>query len=275
MSKSKRDTFESLRQLYLANGRRFVNLSLKDGFVDWCAEGFYSICDERTQDGRKIALMDKFNRKTAVIPNEMAAGYTPKFTNGDIRDNFSWTEATLHFGKSEDHIQLFQFFPKVRRALTRKLSEEPGATSRLAIEDKHGGDQIDSTRANKSQTKSSQSDGKGLRKATPVGQKPRAGIFLVGAAQGQGCEEGGGGEPRRNSPNSQRPIRAMFPRWRGPRLSRQRAPGLQRPRPQRPPPENKLSRPSCRRRPTLAARNAMVRTRGGGGRGDPGGGRRG
>jgi hypothetical protein len=120
--------FDNLRAVYISLGRRFRNIDLVNGFVSWSSAGFFSVEDIRTDDGRKVRIGDKITDRVAAIPTDFLSGMSPTFvfTNEHINENWSWDKAALKFPCGRD-LPLSSLFPKFRRQLGRKISEELGA----------------------------------------------------------------------------------------------------------------------------------------------------
>lgn len=61
------------------------------------------------------------------MPVDIAAEHPEPFTNKCVRQNYSKTDANLVFGKGET-LTLVSLFPKLRRTLQSRVSDELGAT---------------------------------------------------------------------------------------------------------------------------------------------------
>lgn len=124
----KKDQFERMRQLYMGLGSRLRNIELVDGFVDWSRFGHYALEDVQTPLGREVKVHDKVANKHACIPSEWVAGIAGVWTLKDIVCNYSYMDAKVQL-PDRGELVLASLFPKVRKQLSRRISEELSAVS--------------------------------------------------------------------------------------------------------------------------------------------------
>lgn len=125
-TRKKKDLFERLRLMYNSLGRCLSNITMQDGFVDWAEQGHYGLEDLRTEMGRHVRVFDSIQKKIASVPSDMLVGSSTTFCNKDIIANYSYADA--HITLADDgQLVLSSLFPKARRNLSRRISEELGA----------------------------------------------------------------------------------------------------------------------------------------------------
>ena len=125
----KKVTFEALKALYVTRGNRFKGLTIKDGMIDWCADGEFRVETEASGSDAKVTVKvtEKFTGKVAYIPEEFLASGFKGATNQDIQFNFNHADAHVSLGKDKELFNLAELFPKTR-TLKRKVSDALGAT---------------------------------------------------------------------------------------------------------------------------------------------------
>ena len=127
MTKNKRECFDRLRQVYIKLGRRFRSLTFKAGRnfdVDWTSQGVYTIAESKVAGTTTVELTDKFTDKTVTLPIEWLEGCPPGFfENEKIKENWSTQRASITLPSGEE-LECYSLFPKLKRTLARKLSDE-------------------------------------------------------------------------------------------------------------------------------------------------------
>jgi hypothetical protein len=122
-TRSKKLAFDRLRSLYIGNGRLLKDVELVDGFVDFSSDGHYTIETVTASTGLEVRVTDRRQRKVAVVPNEMLQNATVGYRPKDIKLNFSYGGAYIDLPDGSS-LALSNLFPKVRRVLAKKLSDE-------------------------------------------------------------------------------------------------------------------------------------------------------
>ena len=125
---SKKESFDALKSLYGALGRRLRNLVIVEGNVHWPNQGIYTI--ERLQasdENHKTIVYNRFMDRRAEIPEDLVRGMAVK--DLPVEQNFSMDSALIFVATGESLI-LESLFPRIRqmRALRRRLSDDLGAT---------------------------------------------------------------------------------------------------------------------------------------------------
>lgn len=139
--KGKLQVFEALRILHKTLGRRLSQLHMLSGFVDWSVEGFFSVevVLRSPSSKREIFIVVKaHHNKRAQVPDELMPDKKMEITEKSIESNYSWSDAFMYIDTTKQSVLILStLFPKVQRALSRKISDELGATKRapMAIED--------------------------------------------------------------------------------------------------------------------------------------------
>ena len=127
-SKNKREAFEALRTLYNALGRRFKNLVIVDGFVDWFSQGHFMVRDVKCGGVRTVEVTEKITGKIATVPADMIMNVAETLTSKDVKHNYCMARAVLNLKSIGVELPLFSLFPKVRPSLVMIVSDELGAT---------------------------------------------------------------------------------------------------------------------------------------------------
>ena len=125
---SKKESFDALKSLYGALGRRLRNLVIVEGNVHWPNQGIYTI--ERLQasdENHKTIVYNRFIDRRAEIPEDLVRGMAVK--DLPVEQNFSMDSALIFVATGESLI-LESLFPRIRqmRALRRRLSDDLGVT---------------------------------------------------------------------------------------------------------------------------------------------------
>lgn len=126
-TRRKRDQFERMLHLYMGLGSRFRNIELVDGFVDWSRFGHYALEDVQAPLGQ-VKVHDKVANKHACIPSELVAGIAGIWSSKDIVCNYSYMDAKVQL-PDRGELVWASLFPKVRKQLSRRISEELPAVS--------------------------------------------------------------------------------------------------------------------------------------------------
>ena len=95
-SKNKREAFQALRTLYNALGRRFKNLVIVDGFVDWFSQGHFMVRDVKCGGVRTVEVTEKITGKIATVPADMIMNVAETLTSKDVKHNYCMTRAVLN-----------------------------------------------------------------------------------------------------------------------------------------------------------------------------------
>ena len=127
-SKNKREAFEALRTLYNALGRRFKNLVIVDGFVDWFSQGHFMVRDVKCGGVRTVEVTEKITGKIATVPADMIMNVAETLTSKDVKQNYCMTRAVLNLKSIGVELPLYSLFPNVRRTVALYLSVELGVT---------------------------------------------------------------------------------------------------------------------------------------------------
>lgn len=122
-TRNKKLAFDRLRSLYIGNGRLLREVELQDGFVDFSTHGHYSIETLNCKSAMEVRVTDKRQRKVAVVPSEMMTNLTTSYASKDIKSNYSYADAYIVLPDGSS-LALGNLFPKVRRVLSKKLSDE-------------------------------------------------------------------------------------------------------------------------------------------------------
>eukprot|EP00971_Amphidinium_carterae_P058383 1155036-Amphidinium_carterae.2 len=171
---SKLTTFNRLRCMYIALGKRLRVVQVQDGNVNWGENGLYAV----TGGGDAVTVTHRFSLRTARIPCEFLSSTGPQYSSKDISMNYSKISAHLHLSSGE--LQLATLFPEIgngsARSLARRFSDELGVTGGR-LQDSADGGAIGkgSKKGNTSKGAESQSD---------VNSSPSGLLAILNASEG-------------------------------------------------------------------------------------------